>query len=145
MYFKLISLSTLFLIACTGKITNPQSNTEPVMNQAELKNEKTRNYKFLNEMYQDSYFPRDLVDKGKQILVDLCNQIEQRQIKNLEELYALSKEATEKFNDLEEEFIENESEMETAARECIAMDFAFIANAYGFKADVEELISVRNW
>jgi Family of unknown function (DUF5713) len=54
--------------------------------------------------------------------------------------------ATDDFNQLAEEFFEAESEIETAARECIAADFEFIANAYGFaNADVEELIATRDW
>jgi len=46
---------------------------------------------------------------------------------------------------LQEEFYENDSEIETAARECIAMDFEFIAKSYGFEADSEELIATRDW
>ncbi|GAB7087019.1 DUF5713 family protein [Marinifilum fragile] len=41
-------------------------------------------------------------------------------------------------------FCENDSEIETTAREIIAMDFYFIAQAYPFsKADIEELIARR--
>jgi hypothetical protein len=54
--------------------------------------------------------------------------------------------ATERFNDLQQEFEEQGSEIETAARECIAADFEAIAKAYGFEdADVEELIALREW
>jgi hypothetical protein len=43
-------------------------------------------------------------------------------------------------------FYENDSEIETVARDCIGMDFEFIANAYGFEnVDVEELIATRDW
>ena len=41
-----------------------------------INNEKMATYKFLSEMYADSYFPDFLVDKGKAILVYLCEQIE---------------------------------------------------------------------
>ena len=38
------------------------------------------------------------------------------------------------------------SEIETAARDCIAVDFEFISKSYGFiEADVEELIATRDW
>ena len=60
-------------------------------------------------------------------------------------LYVLSDAATEEFNQLAEEFGENDSEIETAAREAIAEDFGVIAKAYGFDADVEELIAPRDW
>ena len=113
--------------------------------QMELTNKTMTEYSFLKEMYNDPFFPNNLVDKGKQILIDLCYQIESEKPKNLEELYKLSHNATDKFNDLQEEFYENESEIETAARESIAMDFEFISNSYGFKADIEELIATRDW
>lgn len=110
-----------------------------------LTNEKMMEYAFLKEMYEDSYFPNNLVDKGKVILLEFCNKIETEKPKTLEELYKLSHEATDKFNDLQEEFFDNDSEIETGARECIAMDFEFISNAYGFDADTEELIATRDW
>ena len=115
-------------------------------NQASFNNETVRDYSFLKEMYDDEYFPNNLVDKGKTILVDLCFQIEEKQPKKLEELYGLTHAATDKFNDLQEDFDENGSEIETVARECIAKDFEFIATSYGFKdADIEELIATRDW
>jgi hypothetical protein len=114
-------------------------------NQKDIKNEKLIAYHFLEEMSQDSYFPKKLVNKGKAILIELCLQIEQEKPQNLEALYKLTHAATDKFNALSEEFDENDSEIETAARECIAMDFEFIAKAFNFEADVEELIATRDW
>lgn len=113
--------------------------------QEELANEPVRNYSFLKEMYEDSYFPNKLVDKGKAILIGLCFKIEQQNPKTLDELYELTHAATDKFNDLQEDFEEADSEIETGARECIAEDFAFVAKAYGFEADIEELIATRDW
>jgi hypothetical protein len=123
-------------------ITNKQLSK---MAQNDIKNEKLKNYSFLEGMYQDSYFPDFLVDKGRAILIELCIQIEEKKPKNLPELYELTHAATQKFNDLEEEFFENDSEIETAAAVLIANDFEFIANAYGFDADIEELIATRYW
>jgi hypothetical protein len=114
--------------------------------QKELMNEKVKNYSFLDEMYQDGYFPNNCVDMGKEILIDLCFQIENEKPKTLEELYKLTHTATEKFNDLEEVFYENDSEIETAARDCIGTNFLYIANSYHFtEADNEELIATREW
>lgn len=53
--------------------------------------------------------------------------------------------ATDKLNDLQDEFFENNSEIETGARECLGADFEFISKAYGFDADIEELIATRDW
>lgn len=114
--------------------------------QTDLRNETVRNYSFLKEMYDDEYFPNKLVDKGAAILVNLCFQIEQNQPKHLDDLYELTHAATNKFNDLQEDFEDNGSEIETVARECIATDFEFIAASYGFKdADIEKLIETRDW
>ncbi|SFB77360.1 hypothetical protein SAMN05421780_101413 [Flexibacter flexilis DSM 6793] len=114
--------------------------------QFSLHNETVKNHSFLAEMYRDGYFPNKLVDKGTAILIDLCFQIEEKQPQTLEQLYTLTHLATDKFNDLQGEFEENDSEIETVARDCIGMDFKFIATAYGFKdADVEKLIATRDW
>jgi hypothetical protein len=113
--------------------------------QEDLKNEAMKTYSFLKDMYSDSYFPKKLVDKGKYLLIDLCFKIEQKQPKNLEELYKLTHSTTNKFNDLQEEFDENDSEIETVARDCIGTDFEFIAKSYAFNADTEELIATRDW
>ncbi|MBF9252946.1 hypothetical protein I2I11_06560 [Pontibacter sp. 172403-2] len=115
------------------------------MTQNTIKNEQVKSHELLKEMYQDDYFPDFLVDKGKGILIELCIQIESQKPANLEDLYKLTHASTDKFNDLGEEFYENDSELETAARENIAADFEFIAKAYGFDADTEELIATRDW
>ncbi|MFK7970459.1 MAG: DUF5713 family protein [Bacteroidia bacterium] len=115
------------------------------MIQKNLKNEQLRSHPFLTVMYQDTYFPDVVVDQGKAILINLCMQIEKENPATLAELYALTHAATERFNDLEDEFDKHGSELETVAREAIAMDFEVIAKAYGFEADVEELIAPRDW
>jgi hypothetical protein len=113
--------------------------TMPVTNAAIL------GHAFLAEMYADSYFPDVLVDRGKAILLRLCEAIEAEQPTSLEALYALTHAATDEFNALAEDFYEHDSEIETAARDCIGGDFVFIAEAYGFDADSEELIATRDW
>ena len=104
-----------------------------------------RQHAFLAEMQADRYFPDVLVGRGKAILLRLCEAIEAENPASLEALYALSHAATDEFNALAEEFYAHDSEIETVARECIAADFAFIAKAYGFDADTEELIATRDW
>lgn len=111
----------------------------------DLKNDSIKNHNFLEGMYSDSYFPGFLVDKCKTILLQLCLAIETQSPKDLTALYSLTHKSTEQINDLEGEFYENGSEIETAARECLGFEFSFIAKTYGFEADVEELIAPRNW
>ena len=82
----------------------------------QLTNEEAKNHQFLNEMYEDGYYPNFLVDKGKTILINLCYKIEDVQPANLADLYELTNQSTDEFNELQEEFAENESEIETACK-----------------------------
>ena len=111
-----------------------------------ITNSQITNHAFLAGMYSDGYFPDHLVDMGKAILLELCERIEAERPSDLAALYAITNVSTKDFNDLESAFADAGSELETVAREVIAEDFWFIANAYGFtEADVEELIAARDW
>lgn len=102
--------------------------------------------KLLPDMYADAYFPNNLVDKLRDIILDACEVIETKKPQTLPELYEISCAATDRINDLQDEFDENGSEIETAAREDIAMSFFQVAQTYGFKdADIEEMIATRDW
>ena len=97
-------------------------------------------------MYEDSYFPDHLVDKGRAILLWLCEQIEAEKPSDLDALRALTRAATEEFNTLDREFHTAGSGIETAAREWIGEEFGFVASVYGFTdADEGELIAARDW
>ena len=111
-----------------------------------IKNQKILSHDFLRDMYNDDYFPNFLVDKIKIILLDVCGQIEQKQPNSDEALLTITHPAVEKINKLEEEFEENDSELETVAREAMGADFEFIARVYGFnKVDIEDIIAPREW
>ena len=134
-------ITSVLFISCSNQI---EDNDSHKMNN--ITNEKMKAYPFLKDMYSDEYFPNHLVDKGKSILIRLCVSIESEKPKSLDSLYKLTHTATEEFNALAEEFEENESEIETAARDAIGVDFENIAINYGFEsADVEELIAPRDW
>ncbi|MEU9332773.1 DUF5713 family protein [Streptomyces sp. NPDC048290] len=101
---------------------------------------------FLALLYGDTYFPQNLVDKGRDILVRLCERIETEPPADLDAFYTLTHAATEEFNALQEEFWAAGSEIETMARDEIAKDFWFIAQTYGFEgADLEEVVGPRDW
>ena len=143
LFLSLVILSTI--IACNSSNSESATISLSEMKQ-QLKNEKIHSYKFLSGMYSDTYFPKQQVAKVEFILVDFCQQIEQYNPKTLKDLYVFSHAATNKINDLQNEFAANGSEIETAAREVIAMDFEFIAKSYGYeKADIESLIATRDW
>ena len=138
---KIIYIGSLVLLfSCNSQ------NLQPIMiEQTELSNPKIKAYDFLDCMYQDAYFPKFLVDKCKKILLDLCYDIQTKQPTSLDQLYKLTQASTNSLNDLQDEFFEHDSEIETGARECLAVNFEFIAQAYGFEADVETLLATREW
>lgn len=105
-----------------------------------------KKFNFLEKMYADSFYPKELVKKGEKILIDLCLKIDKSKPEELNQLYVLTQTATDRFNDLQDEFLEQDSELETIAREAIAESFMLIAKTYGFpEADIEELIANRDW
>ncbi|GAA4504088.1 DUF5713 family protein [Actinoallomurus oryzae] len=109
-------------------------------------NQRIAGHSFLEGMYDDDYFPDHVVDKGKAILLRLCERIEAERPADLAALYALTNAATEEFNALEADFEAADSELETVARELIGEEFWFVASAYGFpEADAEMLIAAREW
>ncbi|MCQ4211352.1 DUF5713 family protein [Streptomyces longispororuber] len=111
-----------------------------------ITNQQAAERAFLQQMYMDSYFPDHVVDKGRTILLRLCERIEAERPADLKALYSLTHVATEEFNLLEAEFEAAGGEIETVAREVIAEEFWFVASAYGFTdADAEELIATRDW
>lgn len=116
-----------------------------VVNVNDIKNDSIKQYHFLEPMYYDPYFPKQLVDEGKDILINLCFKIETQKPKTIKEFLVLTQEATEAFNQLDAKFMSQGSELETVAREAIAVDMEFIAKSYGFNENIETLIENREW
>ena len=77
------------------------------------------NYKLLDEMYQDNYYPAFLVDKVKDELQKVIDLLENGET-DTEVVQETLDEAVCGINDLQEVFDEHDSEIETVARECIA-------------------------
>ena len=101
------------------------------------------NYKLLDEMYQDDYYPAFLVDKVKDELQKVIALLESGET-DTEVVQETLDEAVCGINDLQEEFDENDSEIETVARECIAATVAYILEWFGIPIDTEEAIRERN-
>ncbi len=111
-----------------------------------ITNQQVATRYFLRLLDEDDYYPSRLVERGKAILLGLCERIEVEQPADLSALYVLTHAATEDFNALELEFDSAGSGLDTVAREEIGEDFWFIARAYGFhEADLSELIAAREW
>lgn len=102
------------------------------------------NYRILEDMYQDSYFPDFLVDKIKTLMQPVINCLENGE-RNIETIQGKLDEMTYAINDLQEEFEENDSEIETAARDSIGETIAYILQWFEIDIDVEDAIAERNW
>ena len=102
------------------------------------------NYKLLDEMYQDEYYPDFLVDKVKEELQKVIRLLESGET-DVGAVQKILDEAVCGINDLQEEFDENDSEIETVARECIASTVAYILEWFGIPIDIEEAIRERDW
>ncbi len=110
-----------------------------------IQNELILKHDFLREMYEDPTSPGPSSTRPRPSFSTFARASRADKPKDLDAFYILTHAATHRFNHLEAEFEAAGSELETAAREAIAEDFAFIASSYMFVADVEEMISTRNW
>jgi hypothetical protein len=102
------------------------------------------NYKLLEEMYQDEYFPGFLVDKVKAELQKVICLLEAGE-NNTAAIQEKLDEAVWAINDLQEEFEENGSEIETVARDCIGETVGYILEWFGIPIDIEDAIGQRDW
>lgn len=101
-------------------------------------------YKLLEDMYQDGYFPDFLVDKIKDLIQDVIAFLEtgERDLEKIQEKFDCM---TLSINDLQEEFEENDSELETGARESIGETVAYILQWFEIDIDPEDAIRERDW
>lgn len=98
----------------------------------------------LQEMYDDDFFPDHLVDKIRDLLIDeLMPKIIDGMHK--EEILDIFDEITEKINEMQDDFYENESEIESAARDSIAEAVLAIIMELGLDIEVEEALRLREW
>ena len=102
------------------------------------------NYELLDDMYQDGYFPDFLVDKVKGLVQNVIVFLESGE-RDLDKIQKKFDEMTMGINDLQDEFEENDSELETGARESIGETVAYILKWFDIAIDVEEAIRERDW
>ena len=103
------------------------------------------NYKLLDEMYQDNYYPCFSGGQGKGRASEGHRPCWRAAKPTPEVVQETLDEAVCGINDLQEEFDENDSEIETVARECIAATVAYILEWFGIPIDTEEAIRERDW
>ena len=101
-------------------------------------------YQPLYEMYDDEYFPDFLVDKIKAEL-DKVEAVLAGGEKNTATIQQHFDTMTRAINDLESEFDENDSEIETVARDSIAEAVDYLLQKYRIAIDLEEALCEREW
>lgn len=101
-------------------------------------------YQYLDDMYKDTYYPVFLVDKLKELMLELVAYLEPED-KSVEQIQSKLDEIIGKTNDLQEDFEENGSEIETVARESIAQTVEDILAYYEIPIETEEAIRERDW
>lgn len=100
--------------------------------------------KYLEDMYKDSYYPNFLVDKIKTELEILVKCLEKNE-HNIDKIQEKLDKTVIAINDLEEEFEDNNSEIETVARESIADTVYNILQKFNIDIDTETALRERNW
>lgn len=103
-----------------------------------------KNYKLLEDMYNDGYFPDFLVDKVRDLIQGVIDFLETGE-RDLDKIQARFDEMTLSINDLEEEFEDNDSEIETVARDSIGETVRYILEWFDIDIDVEDAIGEREW
>ncbi|MBN9299604.1 MAG: hypothetical protein J0I41_21565 [Filimonas sp.] len=99
---------------------------------------------YLEDMYSDEYFPKFLVDKIKEILQSVVSFLEQGNT-DTDLIQAQFDNAVLKINDLQDEFYEHDSELETGARESIGATVDNIIHYFEINIDPEEALREREW
>ena len=101
-------------------------------------------FEYLLEMYKDGYFPNFLVDKIKLEIQKMVVFIEQGD-RSKDQVQGTLDQMTIAINDLQDEFYENDSEIETVARDTIGTTVEQILQFFEIDIDVEEAIRERDW
>ncbi len=102
------------------------------------------NYQLLVDMRNDEYFPEFLVDKIELLIKEVIVLLESGETDILTVQAALDK-MTLAINDLQEEFEENDSEIETVARDSIGETVEYVLKWFDIDIDIEAAIGERDW
>lgn len=101
-------------------------------------------YKMLAEMYDDDYFPTECVDKVKALIDTMILYLETEET-DIAKIQAQLDEMTIGINDLQDDFEENDSEIETGAGESISDTVVYILKWFNIDIDCETAIGERDW
>lgn len=98
----------------------------------------------LQEMMQDSYFPKFLVEKLKNYIQETIEYLETGET-DIAKIQKKFDAMTMSINKLQDEFEENGSEIETVARDSIGKTVESILNWFEIDMDAETALRKRDW
>lgn len=111
----------------------------------QLRNATIREHVFLGAMRADSRYPERVANRCEDLLIHLCFDIEAEQVTEAAGLYPL---AHHTITEMNKQLIDYEREgivLDSTAREALAAEFVFIAEAYRIATDERVLMEPRQW
>jgi len=100
---------------------------------------------YLVDMYNQEYFPNFLVDKVKALVVDVVQYLESGEQHSVDDIQSKFDKMTDGINDLQDEFEDNGSQIETGARDSIGQTVDDIIKHFNIGIDGETAIRYREW
>jgi hypothetical protein len=101
-------------------------------------------FEFLPEMYADSYFPDSEVDKVKVAIQKVVTFLEKGPA-STKKIQKKLDDMTLTINELQNDFADHDSEIETGARESIAETVGRVITHFNVDIDIEEALGERDW
>lgn len=102
-------------------------------------------YTLVQDMVNDDYFPDFLVEKLQHLIRSTVISLLENGERDLSTIQACLDKMTLAINDMQEEFEENDSEIETAARDNIGETVEYILKWFDIDIDIETAIRERDW
>lgn len=95
-------------------------------------------------MVKDDYYPQFLVEEIKELIIPVISLLENGEM-DRDIIQSKLDEMTLAINDLQEKFEENDSEIETIARDSIAVTIGHIIDWFHIDIDMETALRERDW
>lgn len=103
-----------------------------------------KEYVLLKDMINDEYYPKNLVEKIKEKIKKLISFLEEKE-RGISEVQTKLDSLVRYINNLAEKFDEEDSEIETVARDSIGETIEYILKYFNVDIDIEEAIRERDW
>lgn len=101
-------------------------------------------FEFLPDMYADSYFPTSEVDKVKAAIQKVVVFLEKGSA-STKKIQKKLDDMTLTINELQNDFVDHDSELETGARESIAETVERVLAHFNVAIDIEDALGERDW